>query len=104
MQRHDERLRELRDEREHVLAVAAAEDPVLVLEQDDVDVEPAEDPRGAHVVAPDPCAIVADEPGRCGRDGSLTMTTFSTRSIPSTPSRALRTSAAKAPIPQARGG
>ena len=51
VQRHDERLRQLLDEREDVLAVGAAEDPVLVLEQDDVDIEPAEDPRGADVVA-----------------------------------------------------
>ena len=51
VQRHDERLRELLDQREHVLAVGAAEDPVLVLEQDDVDVQPAEDPRRADVVA-----------------------------------------------------
>ena len=53
MQRDDERLRELLREREHVLAVGAAEDPVFVLEQDDVDVEPAEDPRRADVVASD---------------------------------------------------
>ena len=53
MQRHDERLRELLRERQHVLAVGAAEDPVLVLEQHDVDVEPAEDPRRADVVATD---------------------------------------------------
>ncbi len=51
VQRHDERLGELAGEREHVLAVGAAEDPVLVLEQHDVDVHPAEHPRGAHVVA-----------------------------------------------------
>ena len=37
----------------HVLAVAAAEDAVFVLEQHHVDVEPAEEPRGPHVVAPD---------------------------------------------------
>ena len=104
VQRDDERLRQLLGEREHVLAVAAAEDAVLVLEQDDVDVEPAEDPRRAHVVAADPCAIVATSPGRCGRDGSLTITTRSTRSTPSTPSSAPRTSAAKVPMPQARGG
>ena len=40
-------------ERQHVLAVAAAEDPVLVLEQHDVDVEPPEHPGGADVVAAD---------------------------------------------------
>ena len=53
VQRDDERLRELLGERQHVLAVGAAEDPVFVLEQHDVDVEPAEDPRRAHVVAAD---------------------------------------------------
>ena len=51
MQRHDERLRQLLDERRDVLAVAPAEDAVLVLQQDDVDVEPAEDARCADVVA-----------------------------------------------------
>ena len=34
-----------------VVAVGAAEDPVLVLQQDDVDIQPAENPRGADVVA-----------------------------------------------------
>ncbi len=53
MQGHDERLRQLLCEREHVLPVAAAEDPVLVLEQHDVDVEPPEHPGGAYVVAAD---------------------------------------------------
>ena len=104
MQRHHERLRQLLDEREDVVAVAATEDPVLVLEEDDVDVEPTEDPGGAHVVAANRLAIVAVSPGRWGRDGSLTITTFSTRSISSRPRRAERTSAAKVPIPQARGG
>ncbi len=42
VQRHDERLRELARERKDVLAVAAAEDAVLVLQQDDVDVESRE--------------------------------------------------------------
>ena len=51
VQRDDERLRELLDEREDVGAVGAAEDPVLVLEQDDVDIQPAQDPRRADVVA-----------------------------------------------------
>ena len=51
VERHDERLRELLHQREHVRAVGAAEDPVLVLEQDDVDVQPAENPRRADVVA-----------------------------------------------------
>ena len=39
------------DQRKHVRAVGAAEDPVLVLEQDDVDVQPAENPCRADVVA-----------------------------------------------------
>ena len=38
------------------------------------------------------------------RPADFTITTFSTRSIPPTPRRAERTSAAKVPIPQARGG
>ena len=53
VQRHDERLRQLLREREHVLAVGAAEDAVLVLEEHDVDVETAEQPRRADVVASD---------------------------------------------------
>ena len=52
MQRHDKRLGELLREREHVLAVRPAEDPVLVLENDDIDVEPAEQPRRPYVVTP----------------------------------------------------
>ena len=44
-----------------------------MLEQDDVDVQPAEDPRRADVVAANRLAIVATSPGRCGRDGSLTI-------------------------------
>ena len=51
MQGDDERLGEVTREGEDVLAVAAAEDPVLVLEQHDVDVDPAEHPGGTHVVA-----------------------------------------------------
>ena len=50
VQGHDERLGQLLGEGQHVLAVGAAEDPVLVLEQDDVDVEPADEPGRAHVV------------------------------------------------------
>ena len=53
MQGYDERLRELPREGEHVLAVAAAEDPVLVLEQHDVDVEPPQHPCRSDVVATD---------------------------------------------------
>ena len=45
VQGHDERLRQLLRERQHVLAVHAAEDPELVLEQNNVDVQPAEQPR-----------------------------------------------------------
>jgi hypothetical protein len=53
VQRDDDGLRELVDERQDVLAVASAEDPVLVLEEDDLDVEPTEDPGGADVIATD---------------------------------------------------
>jgi hypothetical protein len=41
VQGHDERLRELSRERQDVLPFRATVDPVLVLEQDDVDVEAA---------------------------------------------------------------
>ena len=51
VQGDDERLRELAGERQHVLAVAPAEDAVLVLEQDDVDIRAAERAGGADVVA-----------------------------------------------------
>ena len=52
VQRHDERLRQLLARTRATYSPSrAAEDPVLVLEQDDVDVEPAEHPRGADVVA-----------------------------------------------------
>ena len=51
VQRHDERLRELAGEREHVLPVATAVDPVLVLQQHDVDIRARERPRSADVVA-----------------------------------------------------
>ena len=53
VQRHDERLRQLLRQRDDVLAVGAAEDAVLVLEQDDVDMRPRQDPRCADVVAAD---------------------------------------------------
>ena len=52
VQRHDERLQQLLEERQDVVAVAASEDPVFVLEEDDVDVESAEDPGRPHVVVP----------------------------------------------------
>ena len=52
VQRHDEWLRQLLYERGDIVAVTAAEDPELVLEQDDVDVEPAQDPGGPHVITP----------------------------------------------------
>ena len=69
VQRDDEGLRELLDEREDVGAVGAAEDPVLVLEQNDVDVQPAEDPRRADVVASNRLCDRGDEPRslRAGR-------------------------------------
>ena len=50
VQGHDERLGQLLGEGQHVLAVGAAEDPELVLEEHDVDVEPADEPSCAHVV------------------------------------------------------
>ena len=53
VQRHDERLCQTLRERQHILAVAAAEDAVFVLKEHDVDVEPAEHPGGADVVAAD---------------------------------------------------
>jgi hypothetical protein len=53
VQRHYERLCQLSRERQHVLPVAAAEDPVLVLEQDDIDVESSEHAGGADIVASD---------------------------------------------------
>ena len=52
VKRQDEWSRELPGERQHVLAVGAAEDPVLVLQQDDVDVESTEQPCRSDVVAP----------------------------------------------------
>ena len=52
VKRQDERSRELPRERQHVLAVGAAEDPVLVLQQDDVDVESTQQPCCSDVVAP----------------------------------------------------
>ena len=51
MQRHDEWLSQLAREREDVLPVLSAEDPVLVLQQHDIDVRAAERPCRAHVVA-----------------------------------------------------
>jgi hypothetical protein len=50
VQGHDERLRQLLRKGKHVLAVAPTEDPVLVLEENDVDVEPTEQPRSTDVV------------------------------------------------------
>ena len=83
----------------------AAEDPVLVLEQDDVDVEPAEQPRRANVVAARP-------PGRPsrGRPAAAGSTARRRRRrcrlprSPRTPSSDARTSNENVPIPQARGG
>jgi len=51
VQGQDERLGELFRQREDVLAVATAEDAVLVLEENHVDVAPSEDARRADVVA-----------------------------------------------------
>ena len=51
VQRHDERLRQFLRKRQHVLPVAAAEDPVLVLKQHDVDIEPPEHPSRPDIVA-----------------------------------------------------
>ena len=52
VKRQDERSRELLGERQHVLAVGTAEDPVLVLQQDDVDVESTQQPCRSDVIAP----------------------------------------------------
>ena len=51
VQGHDERLRQLFGQRHDVFAVAPAEDAVLVLEQNDVDVPAAEDASSPDVVA-----------------------------------------------------
>ena len=51
VQGDDERLGKLLRKGEHVFAVAPAEDPVLMLQEDDVDVEPPDHARGADVVA-----------------------------------------------------
>ena len=51
MQGHHERLRQFARKREHVLAVQAAEDSVLVLEQHHVDIEPPQHAGGSDVVA-----------------------------------------------------
>ena len=69
MERDDERLREPFRERRHVLAVPSPEDPVLMLEQDDIDVQTAQDPGGAHIVAPDRLGDRRHEPRplRAGR-------------------------------------
>ena len=53
VQGRDQRLRQLLRERQHVLTIGTAEDAVLVLQEHDVDVEPAEHPCGTHVVAAD---------------------------------------------------
>ena len=105
MQRHDERLRELAREREHVLAVAAAEDAVLVLEKHDVDVGAAERACGANVVAARPLRDGAQDLGplrarRLVDDDELTDVVHvrGRRAAPG------RTSKEKVPIPQARGG
>ena len=63
VERHDERLRQLLRERHDVLAIAAAVDPELVLEEDDIDVEAAEYARRPHVVAADRLGDRGDETG-----------------------------------------
>jgi len=62
VQGDDERLGQPVRQGRDVLAVAASEDPVLVLEQDDVDIEPTQDPRCAHVVPSDTLRDRGDEP------------------------------------------
>ena len=51
VKRQDERSGELPRERQHVLAVRTAKDPVFVLQQDDVDVESSEQPCRSDVIA-----------------------------------------------------
>jgi hypothetical protein len=104
VQRHDERLGQLLRERQHVLAVGSAEDAVLVLQQHDVDVEAAERPGRADVVAANRLPDRREQPAPLGRDGSLTTATMSARLMPATPSSVPRRSAANVPMPQARGG
>jgi len=53
VQGHDERLRQLFRKGQHVVAVTPAEDPVLVLQQDDVDIEAAQHSGSAHVIPAD---------------------------------------------------
>ena len=105
MQGDDERLGQVCGEGEHVLAVGAAEDPVLVLEQDDVDVEPPEHPRGAHVVAANGLRDRREQtaPLRARRlvDDRDEIGTLDARRRRCS---AARRSAANVPIPQARGG
>ena len=104
VQGDDERLRQLLGEGQHVLPVEPAEDPVLVLQDHHVDIETAECPGSAHVVAANFLPDHESRPRRCGRDGSLTTATTSARSMPVTPISVVRRSAANVPIPQARGG
>jgi len=54
VQRNDEGLGQLVHQRHDVLAVASSEDPVLVLKENDLDVEPTKDPSGANIIAADP--------------------------------------------------
>ena len=63
MQGDDERLRQALRQGGDVLAVTSPEDPVLVLEQDDVHVEPAQDPGRANVVSAHSLRDRCDEPG-----------------------------------------
>ena len=53
VQRHHERLRELLRQREHVFTVRTAENSVLMLKQDHVDVQPPQNPGCAGVICAD---------------------------------------------------
>ena len=104
VQRDDERLCERFGERQDVLAVGAAEDAVLVLEEHDVDVEPAEHARGADVVAADRLPDRREERAPLRARRLVQDRDDVDRSMPSTPSSVPRRSAAKVPMPQERGG
>ncbi len=63
VQRHDERLGQLLDQREHEGAGDAAEDAVLVLDQDDVGAPGRQRPRDRRVVAADVLPDAGDDLG-----------------------------------------
>ena len=103
VQGHDERLREFSRKRQHVLAVTAAEDPELVLEQHDVDIEPPQHPSSSDVVA------AHGLHDRREQAAPLWARRFvhdrdEIGALDPRPSSVARRSAEKAPIPQARGG